>query len=268
MTGLGRVLRNPHTWPPFLAFFFLYSAENNLIFWIVPCLRDVYDLGMADAALYATASSLALLVAGPLTGFVSDRVLRRRRLPYTVLTGAQFVGWVAFVLTLGRLPLGGVYALLFAMGLVGAAFVLTWPLGREVNPPELAGVAVAAVNLGGFVGAALTQAPLAALLDSRWTGQMAGGARVYPVEAYRTTFAASAVLVLCACAGLPLLPGDARPERLRRPAAALGRLIGRLVGQRHPRGLELLQAVGLDGREGELEGGERLEDRPRRPPAG
>jgi hypothetical protein len=28
---------------------------------------------------------------------------------------------------------------------------------------------------------------------------MAGGARVYPVEAYRTTFAASAVLVLCAC---------------------------------------------------------------------
>ena len=199
VAGLGRVLRNPHTWPPFLAFFFLYSAVNNLIFWIVPCLRDVYDLGMADAALYATASSLALLVAGPLTGFVSDRVLQRRRLPYTVLTGAQFVGWVAFVLTLGRVPLGGVYALLFAMGLVGAAFVLTWPLGREVNPPELAGVAVAAVNLGGFVGAALTQAPLAALLDSRWTGQMAGGARVYPVEAYRTTFAASAVLVLCAC---------------------------------------------------------------------
>ena len=199
VTGLGRVLRNPHTWPPFLAFFCLYSATNNLIFWIVPCLRDVYDLGMADAALYATASSLALLVAGPLTGFVSDRVLRRRRLPYTILTAAQFVGWVTFVVTLGRLPLGGVYALLFAMGLVGAAFVLTWPLGREVNPPELAGVAVAAVNLGGFVGAALTQAPLAALLDSRWTGQMAGGARVYPVEAYRTTFAASAVLVLCAC---------------------------------------------------------------------
>jgi MFS family permease len=95
---------------------------------------------------------LALLVAGPLTGFVSDRVLRRRRLPYTVLTAAQSVGWLAFVVTLGRLPLWGLYALLFGMGLAGAAFVLTWPLGREVNPPELAGIAVAAVNLGGFVG--------------------------------------------------------------------------------------------------------------------
>ena len=199
LTGLGRVLGNAHTWPPFLAFFFLYSAANNLFFWIVPYLRDVYHLGMADAALYATATSLPLLVAAPLTGFLSDRVLRRRRLPYTILTAAQFVTWVVFVLTLGRLPLGGLYALLFAMGLVGGALVLTWPLGREVNPPHLAGIAVATVNLGGFAGAALTQGPLGALLDARWGGSAVGGARVYPVEAYRASFSASAILILCAC---------------------------------------------------------------------
>jgi MFS family permease len=199
LAGLGRVLGNPHTWPPFLAFFFLYSATNNLLFWVVPCLRDVYRLGMTDAALYATATSLALLLAGPLTGFVSDRVLRRRRLPYTVLTAAQFVLWLVFVLTLGRLPLGGLYALLFGMGLVGGAFVLTWPLGREVNHPALAGIAVATVNLGGFAGAALTQGPLGALLDARWAGETLGGARVYPVEAYRASFTASAALILCAC---------------------------------------------------------------------
>ena len=199
LTGLGRVLGNLHTWPPFLAFFFLYSAMNNLLFWVVPCLRDVYGLGMADAAFYATAMSLALFVAGPLTGFLSDRVLRRRRLPYTVLTAAQFVAWLVFVLTLGRLPLAGLYALLFLMGLVGGALVLTWPLGREVNPPHLAGIAVATVNLGGFAGAALTQGPLGALLDARWAGEAVGGARVYPVEAYRASFAASAILILCAC---------------------------------------------------------------------
>jgi MFS family permease len=154
---------------------------------------------MADAGLYATATSIALLVAGPLTGFLSDRVLRRRRLPFIVLTAVQFVLWVVFVLTLGRLPLWGLYALFFGMGLVGAAFVVTWPLGREVNPPELAGIAVAVVNLGGFVGAALTQGPLGALLDARWTGAMLGGARTYPVEAYQASFAVSAVLILCAC---------------------------------------------------------------------
>jgi predicted MFS family arabinose efflux permease len=222
LAGLGRVLGNPHTWPPFLAFFFLYAATNNLFFWIVPCLRDVYGLGMTDAALYATATSLALLLAGPLTGFVSDRVLRGRRLPYTVLTAAQFVGWLVFVLTLGRLPLWGLYALLFGMGLVGAAFVLTWPLGREVNPPELAGIAVAAVNLGGFAGAALTQGLLGTLLDARWAGETVGGARVYPVEAYRASFAASAVLILCAFLVSLFLretrAGNVYAEPRRRPA--------------------------------------------------
>ena len=105
--GSAGCWRNRDTWPPFVAFFFLYSATNNLFFWVVPYLRDVYGLGMAEAALYATATSMALLVAGPLTGFLSDRVLRRRRLPYAVLTAAQFGVWLVFVLTLGRLPLVG-----------------------------------------------------------------------------------------------------------------------------------------------------------------
>jgi MFS family permease len=73
---------------------------------------------------------------------------------------------------------------------------LTWPLGREVNPPGLAGVAVAAVNLGGFLGVALTQGPLGGLLDRHWAGAMAGGARVYPVEAYRMAFVVCAALAL------------------------------------------------------------------------
>jgi hypothetical protein len=57
---------------------------------------------------------------------------------------------------------------------------------------------VAVANLGGFLGAALTQAPLGALLDARWTGAMDAGARVYPVAAYQATFAACAVFVVLA----------------------------------------------------------------------
>ncbi len=74
--------------------------------------------------------------------------------------------------------------------------MLTWPLGREVNPPHLAGVAVAVVNLVGFLGAALTQGPLGAVLDSRWAGAIVAGARVYPLEAYRGAFGLCALFVL------------------------------------------------------------------------
>ena len=192
------VLANPHTWPPFLAFFCLYAAMGNVMLWAVPYLRDVYGLSTTHAALYATATSLALLFSGPLTGFLSDRVVKRRKLPYTVLTACSFALWLLFVVTLGALPLGGVYALFFAMGVVGGAFVLTWPLGREVNPPHLAGIAVAVVNLGGFLGAALTQGPLGAVLDARWAGLTLDGARVYPLGAYRAAFGLCALFVLAA----------------------------------------------------------------------
>jgi MFS family permease len=198
LAGTLAVLRNPHTWPPFLSFFFLYAAMGNLMLWAVPFLRDVHGLGMTQAALYATATPLALLASGPLTGWLSDSVLRRRKLPFVALAAAQLGLWGVFAATTGALPLGGVLALFFALGLVGSAFVLTWPIGREVNPPHLAGSAVAVVNLGGFIGAALTQGPIGAVLDARWAGLMAGGARVYPAEAYRAAFVVCAAFMLAA----------------------------------------------------------------------
>jgi sugar phosphate permease len=207
--GMVRVLRNPDTWPPFLTFFFLYSALGNLLLWAVPFLRDVYGLSTTTAAVYASAPSLALLVSAPLTGWVSDRIVLRRKRPYTMLTSILAALWVVFVLTLGGLPLRGVFVLFFVMGVFSAAFVLTWPIGREVNPPHLAGVAVAVVNLGGFLGAALTQAPLGAVLDARWTGAMVAGARAYPVEAYRAAFVACAAFV-GAAAALSLLLRETR----------------------------------------------------------
>lgn len=208
LAGMRVVLANPHTWPPFLAFFFLYAAMGNLMLWIVPYLRDVYGLRTGDAALYASATATALLFTGPLTGMVSDRI-RRRKLPYTLLALGQLTLWVVFVATLGALSLGGVYVLLFLLGVAGGAFVLTWPIGREVNPPHLAGVAVAVVNLGGFLGAALTQGPLGMVLDAGWRGVEVAGARLYPVAAYRVTFLLCA-LCLVAAVGLSLLVRETR----------------------------------------------------------
>lgn len=196
--GALEVLTNRHTWPPFLAFFCLYAAFGNLALWVVPYLRDVYGLSSERAALYATAPSLALLVSAPATGYLSDQVWKRRKLPYVACSASSFAVWALFFATLGTLPLRGVYALLFVLGTVGGAFVLTWPIGREVNPPHLAGIAVAVVNFGGFLGAALTQGPIGAVLDARWAGALSAGARVYPVEAYAAAFGVCAALVVAA----------------------------------------------------------------------
>jgi len=213
LRGLLRVLRNRHTWPPFLAFFFAYAAMGNLMLWIIPFLRDIYGLPTTTAATYASSISFALLFSAPLTGYLSDQVLRRRKLPYTVLSSCLFALWVTVALTPGTLPLWGVAALLFGMGGVGGAFVLTWPLGREVNPPHLAGTAVAVANMGGFVGAALTQKYVGSVLDAGWAGAMSEGARVYPVAAYAAAFKVCAAFALIA-AGMSLLLRETRGRNI------------------------------------------------------
>ena len=50
----------------------------------------------------------------------------------------------------------------------------------------------------GFIAAAVTQGPIGAVLDARWAGAMAGGARVYPAGAYRAAFFICAAFMLAA----------------------------------------------------------------------
>ena len=70
---------------------------------------------------------------------------------------------------------------------------------RELNPPAAGGAALGIVN-GVVTGAgALYQPLLGGLLDLAWTGEMAGGVRVYTVAAYSTAFS---VLVAGAVMGI------------------------------------------------------------------
>jgi sugar phosphate permease len=222
LRGMGRVLANVHTWPVFLSFFCLYSAMGNLFLWTVPFLRDIYGLTRGRAASVAATTSLALLVSAPLTGFVSDSIVRRRKAPYVALCLALLGVWAIFLATIGVASLPVVATLLGALGLFGGAFVLTWAIGREVNAPDVGGLAVAVVNLGGFLGAALTQAPLGAVLDARWAGALtAGGARAYPLEAYRAGFAVCGAFVLSATV-LSLLLRETYARNVWRSAASEG----------------------------------------------
>ena len=196
LTGMIAVVKNPPSRPPMIAFALIYSAWFNLLLWATPCLRDVYGLATAPAAGYAAAISLGFLIAAPLTGYAFDRVFQCRRLPYVALCVGQFLALVLFLVGLGRAPLWAVWLFLFAIGMTGGAFVLTYPLIRNVNPPELAGVSVALVNFTGFLGAAVSQGLTGVLLDTLWAGDLREGARAYPVHAYTALFLGCALLLL------------------------------------------------------------------------
>jgi sugar phosphate permease len=222
--GLRIVLANRHTWPAFFVFFGLYSTLITFVgLWGVPYLRDVYGMPTARAANLMALLSAGVLVGGPVAGLLSDRILARRRLPYLGFSLAYAVLWAVFAFAPGtHPPEASLPVLTFTLGFSSAGFVLTWVCATEVNPPHYAGLATATVNTGGFLGAAVLQVVLGAVLDARWAGAMEGGARVYPPEAYGVAFricfgvAAAAALL----AGLVTETyGRNSWERLRRPAA-------------------------------------------------
>lgn len=222
--GLRTVLTNRHTWPAFFVFFGLYSTLITFAgLWGVPYFRDVYGMPTARAANLMALLAAGVVVGGPVAGLLSDRILGRRRAPYLAFSAAYAALWGVLALAPGtRPPEAWLPALTFALGFSSAGFALTWVCATEVNPPRYAGLATAAVNTGGFLGAAVLQVVLGAVLDAGWAGMVQEGARVYPPEAYGAAFrvcfglAAAAALL----AGLVTETyGRNIWERLRGPAA-------------------------------------------------
>ena len=188
--GLKTVLKNRYTWPPFFSFFAIYSTLMAFLgLWGIPFLTQIYDLSNREAANHMMIISLGLIVGCPLTGYLSDRVLSRRKTPYAlyVLFYAVIWGMICFIGE-GRPPLAFMYPICFFMGFFSSTFVLTLVCSKEVNPQNVAGIAMGTVNAGGFLGGALFQVLLGKILDMKWDHTLLKGVRIYSLEAYRAAF--------------------------------------------------------------------------------
>jgi sugar phosphate permease len=213
------VLKNPYTWPPFFSFFAIYSTLMSFLgLWGIPFLTQIYGLSNQTAANHMMVISLGLIVGGPVTGHLSDRILSRRRMPYVLYTFFYCLIWavICFVGS-GRPPAPLLYPICFLMGFFSSTFVLTLICSKEVNPPRVAGVSMGTVNAGGFLGGAVFQVLLGKILDSKWEQALVNGVRVYPLEAYRLAFLVCFGATLMGLAAA-LLIKETRCQNIRSPS--------------------------------------------------
>lgn len=181
---LGRVLRCRDAWP---GFWFNLGVTGNLFafagLWGVPMMRDLYGLDRGDAALYTTAALAGFAVSCLLSGLLSDRIRRRR----PVIAGSGLMA-VVFWAGLALLPWGPGWSGMLLYGLLGFAaggFVVTYAAAKEVLPPGVSGMAIALVNTGLFLGAAIMQPAFGWMLDLGWSGALVEGVRQYAWGDYR-----------------------------------------------------------------------------------
>lgn len=187
--SLRTVWANWYTWPPFLASACMYGVFMALAgVWGVPYFMQVYGMTRVTAANYAAALSLGYMLTGPLLGYLSDR-WRCRRLPYVLGAVLIFTGCLGIAVWNGGRPPGwALFPILFIIGAGASAVSLTLACAKEVNPPDMTGMATGTANVGAFVGAALIQPLFGWMLDRRWQGIIEDGVKVYPLEAYQGAF--------------------------------------------------------------------------------
>lgn len=181
---LGRVLGCRDVWP---GFWFNLGVTGNLFafagLWGVPLMRDLYGLKGEEAALYTTATLAGFAVGCLLAGLLSDRMGRRR----PVIVGSGLVS-AALWAGLASFPWGPGWSGMLLYGLLGFAaggFVVTYAAAKEVLPAGVSGMAIALVNTGLFLGAALMQPTFGWVLDLGWGGELVDGVRRYAWTDYR-----------------------------------------------------------------------------------
>ncbi|MGE5155677.1 MAG: MFS transporter [Bdellovibrio bacteriovorus] len=184
LLDLRGVLGTAAVWP---SFFVMLGVTGSLFafagLWGVPLMVDGFGLDRTAASLYTTLALAGFAVGCFLMGWLSDR-LRRRKPVILAACGLSVLAWLALI----GLPWGPGWsgmALYTLLGLAAGGFVVGYGAAKEVVPPGVAGMAIALVNTGLFLGAAILQPAFGWAMDLTWDGTLVADVRRYALADYR-----------------------------------------------------------------------------------
>lgn len=185
--GLKMVIGSARFWPPAVWSFFVVGtvfAFGGL--WGGPYLMDVYRLSNLAAGGVLSTFAFALIGGAPFVSWLANRIGRK-----TVLVGCSAVLLVIctiFYAFTDRLTLPMLYGLFLGFFLVGApASPVVTAVAKELFPVTIAGSSVGAVNVFPFLGAAVIQVAVGALLT--WSMEGTNPVQLaYSPACYRNMF--------------------------------------------------------------------------------
>lgn len=197
---LKAVLLNCKIWPGFWVNFGITGSLFAFAgLWGVPLMRDLFGLSRGEASLYTTAALAGFAFGAFFMGWLSDHLGRRK----PVILGAAVLScasWLGLIL----LPWGPGWSglsLYASLGLSAGGMVVTYAAAKEWAKPANAGMAIALVNTGLFLGAAIMQPLFGWVADLAWDGTLLDGVRVYTWAGYRNGLAVSAGFAFVAVLG-------------------------------------------------------------------
>jgi len=156
--------------------FYLFNQGAFISFvgaWLVPWLREAYEMNSTTAANLATFATVGIMIGSILSGIISDRIKLRKPV---IIIGSIICtcvwGLMAFWKTDDFFSIG---LMLFILGLGSGVFPLSMAITKEVSPSSLTGTAIAVLNTMGFLGVACGTSLMGIIAD--WGENLSQAAR-------------------------------------------------------------------------------------------
>jgi len=154
--------------------------------WGTPYLMSTFDLARPEAAFYLSLMLFGWAIGAPLSGWLSDRVKRRKI--FLIGPSLGLSACLALIVWIPQLPLVSTVAALFFTGMFGGAMSVTFALVREGSPREITGSVTGIVNSMTVASGAVLQPLVGLILDRVWDGTVENGSRIYQPEDFRLAF--------------------------------------------------------------------------------
>ncbi|QLH42733.1 MAG: MFS transporter [Coxiellaceae bacterium] len=196
--GLVLVLRNPQTWVNAAFAGLLYAPTAAFAeLWGVSYLVRVYSISTSMAATAVSVIFIGWAVGGPLMGWISDSIQKRR--PVMMFSIMMSFLLMTIILYLPPIWLPLLFLLLFAYGVVNAGLVVSYAVASEINFRPIAGTSMAFSNMASVIIGAALQPIIGFMLDMFSHGVVDNnGMQFYSAQDYRMSMVA---LPLCLLLG-------------------------------------------------------------------
>ncbi|MFM2321961.1 MAG: hypothetical protein RLZZ225_114 [Pseudomonadota bacterium] len=196
-SGLMEVLKNPQSWWNALFAGLLFAPTAALAeLWGVKFFRQTYHLSNQIAAMGIGLIFIGWTIGGPLTGWISDKIKRRKII--LMLSACFSLLFASLVILLPNLPLSILFGLLFLYGLANTGVATAYAVASEINPQSIAGTSVAFANMASVIIGAGFQPLIGWLLERKWDGAMVDGLAFYSNANFRSSLLILLVSLLLA----------------------------------------------------------------------
>lgn len=190
--SLKRILCHRQTWINALYAGFLYAPSAVIGEAIGPAFLQ-YGRGLSDHAA-AFATGLIFIgwgIGGPVTGYISDKVGRRK--PVMVISALAGIILTTILVFFPKISTLQTYIVLFVYGMTNTGVAISYAVSTELHPRNIVGTSLAFTNMISIFVGALMQPIIGFFID------LTAGARSYHVEVLSLADFQSGLKILPLC---------------------------------------------------------------------